>query len=111
MKPLPKLSNGATYGVDSNGNRVCTGSQMGRRNTLPDDPQTPCKLRLVRLRMVGGDYDQGGAYWGCGFGKTWIYRALGDAGEVRAEVFVRSESRENAKRSIRALLPLARFFN
>lgn len=94
---------------------------MGRRNTLPEDRSLPVKLRLVRLRWVDGDYDQGGAYWGCSrhypsHGKgyapaiNFIYRALGDCDEVRAEIFVRAKDRNEAKDQIRALLPAARFY-
>ncbi len=109
--PIPALSNGATYCEGPDGRTVCNGSQMGRRNVLPEsleDRQQPCKLRLVRLRMVDfGCYDDAGAYWGMG---TPLYRAIGDCGEVRAEVFTRAKSREEAKANVRIKLPGARFW-
>jgi len=63
MKKL-SLPDGATGFTSDTGEWVCTGSQMGRRNVLPDDRSEPCKLRLARLRLVDGGYDQWGAYWG-----------------------------------------------
>lgn len=120
MKPLPKLSDGATYFTDDNGQRVCTGSRMGRRNTLPDNRTGAFKLRLVRLRWVG-DYDEGGAYWGNTRG-TWIYRATNTADASGGyntqgapgcliEIFVRATSRAEAKAKVREELPKARFWN
>lgn len=47
------------------------GSPMGRRDTLPPADQK-VRLRLTRARLVDGDYDQGGAYWG-GTPGTSIY--------------------------------------
>ena len=110
MSKLPALSKGTTGFYNERNEWQCTGSQMGRRDTLPDDRTAPCKLRLVRLRWVDGDYDAGGAYWG-NSGGTSTYRALGDAGEVRAEIFVRASSRDDAKAQVRALLPNVRFYN
>lgn len=120
---LPPLRDGATYFVNEHGEKVCTGSQMGRRDTLPEDREarkTPCKLRLVRLPWVGGDYDTGGAYWGAtrapGKGRklgkplSHIFRALGDVGEERAEIFVRAANRRKARTAVRAKLPAARFY-
>ena len=102
------LPNGATYGFDSNGRRICTGSQMGRRDILPNDPETPCKLRLIRLSFVDGDYDQWGAYWGA---PANVYCATGEAGDIIAFVFARADSRQEAKAKVRESLPNARFFN
>ncbi len=82
-----------------------TGSQMGRRNQLPDDREATIKLRMERLRFVSGDYDQWGAYWGGG-SNSWIYCAWLD--QVR--VFVRAENREQAKLKVRDTLPQANFY-
>ena len=113
--PLPALSNGATGFFNERNEWQCTGSQMGRRNTLPDTPEAralPCKLRLVRMRETDRTaYDAGGAYWG-----EWspsaggMWRAIGDCGEVRAEVFTRAKSRAEARERVRELLPGARFY-
>jgi hypothetical protein len=110
--PLPPLSDGARYGYDGNGNRVCLGARMGRYDTLPDPSRRndPCKLRLVRLAWIDGAYDAGGAYWGQSYDHGNIYRAVGDCGDVKAEIFTRAKTRTSAKASIRALLPAARFY-
>lgn len=81
------------------------GAEMGRRNTLPDDPQAPIKLRMERLRWVDGDYDNGGAYWGNGNGSS-IFCAYADG----CQVFVRGRKRTDAKAEVRAMLPNARFY-
>lgn len=86
------------------------GAPMGRRNVLPADTNEPVKLRMVKLRWVDGDYDEGGAYWGSGNGSSDIYYATGDASDVVAKVFVRAVNREEAKSQVKKLLPNARFF-
>lgn len=107
MKP-PKLSNGIRYTYGPDGERICIGASMGRRNHLPPDPTAPIKLNLYRLRMTdGGAYDEGGAYWGIG---TPLYRACGDGPEEQHEVFLRAHSREEAKADVRKLIPGARFY-
>lgn len=87
---------------------------MGRSNTLPDVAQrtAPCKLRLVSMREADRTaYDQGGAYWGTySPGAGGMFRALGDCGDTRAEVFVRAKSRSEAKTRVRSYLPGATFF-
>jgi hypothetical protein len=89
------------------------GAPMGRCNMLPDDPTLPCKLNLVCLRWVDGDYDEGGAYWGGPVNNdpiTHIYWAYGDAGEVTAQVFVRASNRQEAKTKVLEKLPKAKFY-
>lgn len=123
LPSLPPLRDGATYFVNEHGEKICTGSQMGRRDTLPETREAralPCKLRLVRLRWVSGDYDTGGAYWGAtraashsrklGKPLSHIFRAVGDVGEERAEIFVRAATRGQARAAVRAKLPAARFY-
>jgi hypothetical protein len=102
MQPL-SLPSGTTYCTMPDGSRQCTGSQMGRRNILPDDCQQPYRLRLERLRWVDGDY------WG-NSGGTAIYCAHGDTGDIRALVFARARNREHAKELVRESLPLAKFY-
>ena len=87
------------------------GASMGRPDTLPENPAAPVRLSLIRLRWVDGDYDAGGAYWGRVPG-TWIFRALGDAdgGETVAELYVRADSRDDAKAKIRRRVPGATFY-
>lgn len=107
---IPPLSSGIRYGSGLNGERICLGAQMGRRNTLPEHSQRslPCKLRLVRMRMVDyGCYDTEGAYWGQG---APLYRAVGDCGDVQAEIFVRGTTRAEAKAHVREFLKGATFY-
>lgn len=105
MKKL-KVPNGLRYGFDSNNNKICVGAQMGRRDSLPESPNQPIKLRLVKLRMSScGAYDEGGCYWGIGSPLYWAT----DEGEV--SLWVRATSRFIAKAKIIGMLPNARFYN
>lgn len=87
------------------------GAQMGRPNSLPENRNATGKLRLVRLKWVDGDYDEGGAYWGGGSG-DWIYCATGnlDGEEFTTWVFVRASDREEAKDAVRSKVPNASFY-
>lgn len=100
-----KLPNGATYGYDANNRRICTGSQMGRRDELPENPQAPIKLRMEQI--LESDYDRWGAYWGTGGG---IWCAWGEDDKVQVRVFVRAHSRLDAKAKVIEKLPKARFY-
>lgn len=102
---LLSLSSGATGFTNEDGQWICTGSQMGRRDTLP--ASTHPKLRLQRLPFVDGGYDRWGAYWG---GPANVWCAWGDTGEVAARVFLRADSRSEAKAKVRQTLPGARFY-
>ncbi len=99
---MMKLSNGATYCFDSNGNRVCTGSQMGRRDVKPASVHP--KLRLRRLPFVDGAYDRWGAYWGS---PNNVWMAWDDEG---TQLFRRGDTREAVKGQITKEWPLARFY-
>lgn len=103
-----KLSSGTMYGYDSNGNKICTGSQMGRRNFLPQDLNTPIKLEVQRLKWVDGDYDEGGAYWGGGNGDT-IFFFHGEDSEEQIELYVRAKSMKQATEKMKEILPNATF--
>ena len=87
------------------------GAPMGRGDTLPDDRAAPVRLSLVEMKMVDGDYDTGGAYWG-----GWVsyaggmFRAVGESGDTVVEVFTRALSRDAAKANIRGILPRATFY-
>jgi hypothetical protein len=110
---LPPLRSGATGFTCPETNRfICTGSRMGRHDTLPALTQRgeSCKLRLVKLALIGGDYDSGGAYWGRSPSAGDIYRAIGDCGDTRAELFVRARNRAEAKTLVCNKLPAARFY-
>lgn len=118
---FPKLSCGLSYGTGLNGERVCLGAHMGRSNTRPADPELVVRLSLRRLPFVDGDYDQGGAYWGS---PANLWRAVSatrhpwlsnwDESALTApehiEIFVRAESRAQAKNLVLELVPNAKFY-
>ena len=79
------------------------GASLGR-DTIIGDPSVPAKLQLRRVRLDGGGYDPGGAYWGLGEA-LWV--AWGDD----VEIFVRALTREDAKLAVRRLKPLASYYN
>jgi len=95
MKP-PYLENGATYCEGSDGERICTGSMMGRRNIIPDDYDGE-KLHLRRVPFVDSCYDQGGAYWG---GPANLYCAWCETETEQMQVFVRADNRDDAKEAV-----------
>jgi len=90
---------------DDAGRWICTGAQMGRPNTLPAHPESPCQLRLTRLPFVDGDYDRWGAYWGS---PATVWCAWHPSDKVR--VFVRAQSRAEAKTAVKQHVPGARFY-
>lgn len=117
---LPPISDGSTGFYNDQNVWVCTGSRMGRADTLPVDAAKPIRMHLVRLPFVDGCYDQGGAYWGA---PANLWRAVspdvhpwrsnwdGSAQEdAHIELFVRARSRQDAKRAILAKLPQAKFY-
>ena len=101
MKPWE--TDGATYGYDGAGKRICTGSKMGRPTILPDDPKKTITLRMERLRFIDGCYDKGGAYWGA---PANLYCAYAE----EVQVFVRANSRFEAKKLVRDQIPGAHFY-
>lgn len=105
MKTL-KLPSGATYGFDRDGKRVCTGSQMGRRNEIPADYMGE-RLRLQRLPFVDWDYDRWGAYWGA---PANVWCVWGESQTEQVRVFVRANSRAETKQKVKAVIPKARFY-
>lgn len=89
----PKLSKG--YSV--------YGAQMGRRSSRPDE-----KPHKLYLRAIGPDregYDEEGAYWGSSDqGTVWW------AADEDVDLFVRANSRPEAKSKVLISFPNARFF-
>lgn len=110
-----KLESGTTFFTDDAGKRVCTGSQNGRPNIIPhglnQNGAEPVKLHLERLKWVDGDYDQGGAYWGRSNTNVYIAWGKWTANMVFVQVFVRANSRKDAKILVRDHITLAKFFN
>lgn len=105
MKTL-SLPSGATGFTREDGTWQCTGSQMGRRNQIPEDYAGE-KLRLTRLPFVDGCYDRWGAYWGA---PATVWCACGESETEQVRVFTRAGNREAAKTEVRKSLPDATFF-
>ena len=91
------------------------GAPMGRGNRIPImdvqqgvpyyDVGPECKLYLRRLDFIDGCYDTGGAYWGA---PANLYHAVN--ADRTVEVFVRANSREEAKANVREIIPSVEFF-
>ncbi len=77
---------------------------MGRISHKPPADK-PVKLRMQKLRMVDGDYDEGGAYWG-GIRGTHMYWATNE----EVDLYVRAKDRAEAKALLRLDFPLLKFF-
>lgn len=100
------LPDGVRYGYDSSGQRICVGSQMGRRDLFPANPNKSIKLQLQRVPMVdGGAYDKWGAYWGSG---EPLYCAF--SADMNVQIFVRADDHEQAKVEVRKKYPEAKFW-
>lgn len=85
------------------------GAQMGRANTLPENPKeaTP-RLHLTHVRFNAGGYDFGGAYWGT---PENLYCAeTGDEQEEYVRLFVRANNVMHARAEVRKIIPYARFY-
>jgi hypothetical protein len=86
------------------------GAPLGDRGEQ-GDPDRSYKFYLQRIRMVGGDYDPAGTYWGGGRSTPPLYGFMVDDDEdglVRG--FVRATSRDGAKSVIHEEYPNARFY-
>jgi hypothetical protein len=111
MKTPPYHANGARYCTGLNGERICTGSQMGRPNSIPADAATVARLHLRRVRPCGGgDYDKGGAYWG-GLYASPLFCAWGESDTEQVAFYVRSPNRKAAKLAALTHFPNAKFYS
>ena len=66
------------------------GAPMGRADDANLETEMPRFVRLFKVRLMDGGYDDGGAYWGIG---EPIYCAIDDDGSRQ---FIRAGSRERA---------------
>jgi len=80
------------------------GAPMGRSYVMNDDN---AKVHLFRVKMVDGDYDDGGAYWG-GYPSEPLFCARDDEGDVLQ--FLRAPNREAAKADLQEQYPNMRFY-
>lgn len=78
------------------------GAPMGRRSA----PNLEGKCHLQYVPFVDGDYDKGGAYWGGGRYTKPLYCAWNDEGEI----YLRANSREDAKRQLLENNPDIKFY-
>lgn len=94
------------------------GAPMGRLHrpnwtTEGFDPATfTGRLYLRRVRLNGGGYDDGGAYWGHGAPLYWAHGEDDNPGpeDGGVDIWCRAQDREHAKDKVRERLPLARFY-
>lgn len=76
-----------------------SGSSMGRASYNRPSSK-PRSVRLFRVRLNSGGYDNGGAYWGTG---EPLFCAMGDedsTGEEQYRDFVRARSRAEAMKKL-----------
>lgn len=104
---LPYTKNGSRF-VYIDGEKTCIGSQMGRRDYIPDDFETVEKLHLRNVKLNSG-YDAGGAYWGWGEGVP-LFCAWGYSETEQAEFYFRAKNRDSAKEIALKKFPNARFY-
>lgn len=105
---LPWHANGLRYCAGPDGERICTGAAMGRRNAVPPDVSTVRKLHLRRVPLSdGGCYDKGGAYWGQG---APLWCAFGESDTEQAVIYFRAATRDAAKITARQTFPNAKFY-
>ena len=84
------------------------GAPMGRANWgLIEHRERPMMMYLQRVRLIDGDYDLGGAYWG-GHPSDLLFCAWAE--DVDARVFVRAKNRMLAKREVKKHFVNAKFF-
>lgn len=90
----------------------CTyGAPMGRREyrEIPADMQV--KFYLQYVPFVDGAYDRGGAYWGCPANLYTAYACIEMEGEqLETRLFIRANSRDDAKRQVLEEYELAQFY-
>ena len=75
------------------------GAYMGRGEY--GDLKNARRVRLFRVRLDAGGYDNGGAYWGHGYNPLWCALAPDTSKELHhkptdARAFVRAASRKEA---------------
>ena len=83
------------------------GAPMGRADWgLAEHRERHMVMNLQRVKLIDGDYDLGGAYWGGGGDPLFCAWAEDD----EARVFVRAKDRGAAKLEVKRYFPNAKFF-
>jgi hypothetical protein len=109
-KRAPWLAHGVNGFVNAQGDFVCTGSRMGRKDCIPADFRTVRQIIVERVPSVVHDYDKGGAYWGDVKGRNGcapLFCAWGDSDTEQAETFFRARGLRDAKKQAQAAFPNA----
>ncbi len=83
--------------------------KTGERHAFAVNTTDPRKFYLQAIRINGGGYDAGGAYWGERRRGETLYRAVSDSG-VEVVRYIDAADRDDAKRIIRKEFPLATFY-
>ena len=91
------------------------GAPMGRMNVIDVDAEVfSSKVLLQRMPMQClGDYDMGGAYWGCGSREHgYMYRCYfkDESTDEHIDMFIRATGRHHAKELVREELPKVMFY-
>ena len=83
------------------------GAPMGRADWgLAEHREHHMVMNLQRVKLIDGDYDLGGAYWGGGGEPLFCAWAEG----IEARVFVRAKDRRAAKLKVNEHFLNAKFF-
>jgi hypothetical protein len=81
------------------------GRDAGWRETVPEAERLPGRVNLFKIRINGGGYDAGGAYWGHG-DQLWS-ACTTDGSWV---TYFRAPTRDKAKAIVLAEMPGATFY-
>lgn len=85
------------------------GAPMGRAGTRWSDPDWPMRFHLRKLPLDSGGYDRGGAYWG--FGRPlWCAWSRDELDGEPAVLYLRADTREQAKAEVRERFAMATFY-
>lgn len=99
-RQFPKNS-GLTGFYNDKNEWTCTGSRMGRISNKAHEIQGKARLRVRRVHLDAGGYDDGGAYWGT---PSNLYEARGEDAEQQLSFFTRAADRAEAVHKFRAEL-------
>ena len=82
------------------------GADFGRVSRRPAARAVRVRLRLHQVRLDGGGYDAGGAYWGYSVNGPRLYCAY----TTEYTLYVRATDRAEAKKIIRRDYPCVTFY-
>lgn len=83
------------------------GAPMGRTSIFNTMPNHPVELTVIKVKLVDGCYDEGGAYWGMNSVEAGkLYRLHSEYGD---DFFLRAKDRKQVCQKALAVYPLATF--